>query len=1197
MSPHHTRRLLFNRKRQVHIRLEGLHPSNGKATCSTILVSRSGVNCLLVTSFYRHRGGELESPDLVIIGEDPFADEDDDPNAKPVRVLSDFAIYDPKHRNEMVLLSSIEEDDGVDRQFEAEGIVSPYYQNDEDEGQEDDDDIEDNSELKMVKLGAILRYTFDYTETDGKVYIETQFAWYILDAPVAEYEPLFQHFFKPRRISQMIITSALKSPRITYEEFLGRLIMKVDIFGATYQEKHLLDALSIIQDAVNECEEYEKLKDLPLIRHVLRKSSSSQPRLRRKNAPNTRGKPPPIKALMGNLDIALLDRENAVSTHVTPLIASLAQGLVSEDLVVVGVRPPPDNKTSKEKQKLAAHQRLCELILKAKGERKMVERIGQDSRYPTAVVINGETFRNGDFVVIPRSHDNYKGYYKPSDLLPDNIEDVDPTSTIADYFWFAQIVHCDMDPSPGHFHVQWLQHSTQTMLEELGHPQELFWNDICENVPLGAVIDKVKVHEISEPPENSDEYFVKFVYDINQATYTSIVPERRELVAFSLPPFNCTICRLLDQRDQEKSENKLRDEKGNTNGVAFRGEKYHFEDFVLYHAQQGPAHLGYIVDFRIINNRKLRSEVYLRRLGRISSLGNVLPDNVLKDERHVFLTDEKVTVPLQDLICVCNVFTKESFNSDSHLKSWLASFPSVNVKSWDQHKQVRPSDLEVCTPCTRSALEELKTLKRFLEDAECRPLKTLDIFGGVGAFSMGLGEGSGCLEVTDVVELAPSAVKTVMRNFPNVAVHNRCANEVLRYSIKEKLGQKPKPLRQHYDERIILPSLKTPDLIVAGVPCQTHSRLNRFKRAGDKKSNLILTALSFVDHLRPKLFYFENVPGFKEFTFDAVQSAPYTVKGGIPMGGLKFVIRALIDMGYQVRFGMLQAGHYGTPQRRHRFFLIAAVDGHPLPELPQPSHDFPDNYGLGIKLESSEEWIRPIRVANGTAPHPFVTIDDAISDLPRFDWKPPRSSLNGRSGIPQMICDPASKHCGYSGNVRYHHEVKTSYQEAARSKGTKNLQHFTRTFKPEKVKRVIAIPLSAGADYRSLPPDLLEWQISNPLSSVAKSNFRPGIYGRLDQNLFFPTTVTNMDTTAKQSHVLNPYCHRMVTVRELARSQGFPDHFVFEASDDGVVTMHRQIGNAVPIPVGVALGRELRKARFKEWLANRQNAIVVNIEE
>ena len=144
---------------------------------------------------------------------------------------------------------------------------------------------------------------------------------------------------------------------------------------------------------MKESEEYEKLKDSPLIRYVLRKSFSSRPRPRRKDAPCTRGKPPPIKALTGNLDIALLDRENAVSTHVTPLIASLAQGLVSEELVVVGVRPPPENKTLKENQKLAAHRRLCDLILKAKKERKMVERAGRDSRYPTTVDINGQIFQ------------------------------------------------------------------------------------------------------------------------------------------------------------------------------------------------------------------------------------------------------------------------------------------------------------------------------------------------------------------------------------------------------------------------------------------------------------------------------------------------------------------------------------------------------------------------------------------------------------------------------------------------------------------------------------------------------------------------------------------------------------------------------------------------------------------------------------
>lgn len=71
-----------------------------------------------------------------------------------------------------------------------------------------------------------------------------------------------------------------------------------------------------------------------------------------------------------------------------------------------------------------------------------------------------------------------------------------------------------------------------------------------------------------------------------------------------------------------------------------------------------------------------------------------------------------------------------------------------------------------------------------------------------------------------------------------------------------------------------------------------------YKKAGDIKSNLILTALSWVDYLKPKLVYFENVPGFLRFSFDAEQAGQHKVEGGIPMGGMKFIVRALIDLGY-----------------------------------------------------------------------------------------------------------------------------------------------------------------------------------------------------------------------------------------------------------------------------------------------------------
>ena len=72
-----------------------------------------------------------------------------------------------------------------------------------------------------------------------------------------------------------------------------------------------------------------------------------------------------------------------------------------------------------------------------------------------------------------------------------------------------------------------------------------------------------------------------------------------------------------------------------------------------------------------------------------------------------------------------------------------------------------------------------------------------------------------------------------------------------------------------------------------------------------------------------------------------------------------------------------------------------------------------------------------------------------------------------------------------------------------------------------------------------LPPDQFEWQFADPSSSIARAKYRPGddyayscslwdsykkvgVYGRLDKDGFFPTTVTNMDPTAKQCRVLHP---------------------------------------------------------------------------
>lgn len=70
-----------------------------------------------------------------------------------------------------------------------------------------------------------------------------------------------------------------------------------------------------------------------------------------------------------------------------------------------------------------------------------------------------------------------------------------------------------------------------------------------------------------------------------------------------------------------------------------------------------------------------------------------------------------------------------------------------------------------------------------------------------------------------------------------------------------------------------------------------------FKDVNDVKNNLVLNALSWVDAVRPKFAFFENVGGFLSHRLNATQAGVHRVEGGIEMGGLKIMVRALLDMG------------------------------------------------------------------------------------------------------------------------------------------------------------------------------------------------------------------------------------------------------------------------------------------------------------
>ncbi|KAJ7755004.1 hypothetical protein DFH07DRAFT_822537 [Mycena maculata] len=1124
------------------------------------------------------------------------AGEEIDPRLhKPVRVLQNFCVFDPSNRNELVTLDAVETLEEPQRQYAAAGIVLLLDEDDEDYGQEDGVDELEDTDGDQVHLDIMALSAFDYLKGDAPIYLETKFAFYELRGPSTSYKPYFLAFFAPRRVARSVMMrAAAADPMEDYNNF-----------WAWAKKKKLDEAMPYIREAHE-----NGLHRSPLIQELLDKTPVEElgPLRRIRFAPRPHL---PNTSFLGNPDLALLKPENQSATHVTPLIYELAKGYFEENIQVVGAPPIPPNKADMQIQKAKALRFLKESVSSLLSPKKA---------YPTATPqyrryghcsdearIGDEVYKAQDFVLIRRGHD--PAHEIPAPLLV-NIPD---DAVLADYFWFARIIYFKIDSQK--VHIQWLYHGSQMILAEMAHPQELFLSMHCQDLAIEFIAQKISVVYALEPPRRPEQFFLRSVYTELDASFTSLDEQEMNRVVGNLPPDNCLPCSRSEQHNSNAESTFVEEDSRGIAGVSYQGHKYHVSEFFLYQNENdGPALIGHLE--RVQLERRGGTVILFRKVGRVAvdlkGLGTEIENN-LYPERHLFLTEETSAIPIEQLIRPVQVFAWSFFKDVAEVKTWVDyspynyyctyRLPSLTteppIQSWARRVEVLSSSHKVCEfrSCRSDLYRGEFREDEFQAEQQGQGYQCLDLFGGTGAFSLGAAEGSrGCLKPTHVVEITPSAARTAQQN-SDAVTYCQDANVVLRYFIKSAARHDLEVPKQLFDNKTPLPPPIEPGkmrAIFAGLPCQSHSRLNMYRKADDQKSNLILTAASYVDFFRPDFFFLENVPGFLRYNLLAEQASRYRVEGGIEMGGLKLLLRALLDMKYQVRFFLLQAGNYGAPQSRIRFFLVAARHGLPLPDMPQPTHDFEVVNQLRIKFPFQREAVGTLRTTRGTMAHPSVSVEDAIGDLPPFDWKHPdpknadaalRKVLKRRKddGIPVFDCDREKAHCGYEDVFEYKHAPRTSYQREAREHPTENIQHFTRCFLPKTVERVITIPLKPGADFRSLPDHLGEWQFNSPLSAVGRNRYRGGLYGRLDNNGYFPTTVTNMHPTAKQSKVLHPDCLRMVTVRELARSQGFPDWFVFVSRNDNVVTLHRQIGNAVPWQVSRALGRELRTALFKKW--------------
>uniref|UniRef100_A0A8B9THB8 DNA (cytosine-5)-methyltransferase n=1 Tax=Anas platyrhynchos TaxID=8839 RepID=A0A8B9THB8_ANAPL len=468
-------------------------------------------------------------------------------------------------------------------------------------------------------------------------------------------------------------------------------------------------------------------------------------------------------------------------------------------------------------------------------------------------------------------------------------------------------------------------------------------------------------------------------------------------------------------------------------------------------------------------------------------------------------------------------------------------------------------------------------------------LRTLDVFSGCGGLSEGFHQ-AGVSETLWAIEMWEPAAQAFRLNNPGTTVFTEDCNVLLKLVMS---GEKTNSLGQK------LPQKGDVEMLCGGPPCQGFSGMNRFNsRTYSKfKNSLVVSFLSYCDYYRPRFFLLENVRNFVSFKRSMV---------------LKLTLRCLVRMGYQCTFGVLQAGQYGVAQTRRRAIVLAAAPGEKLPMFPEPLHVFaPRACQLSVVVDDKKFVSNITRTYSG--PFRTITVRDTMSDLPEI--------RNGASAL----------------EISYNGEPQSWFQRQIRGSQYQPIlrDHICKDMSALVAARMRHIPLAPGSDWRDLPN--IEVRLSdgtttrklrythhekkNGRSSSGalrgvcscaegkpcdpadrqfntlipwclphtgnRHNHWAGLYGRLEWDGFFSTTVTNPEPMGKQGRVLHPEQHRVVSVRECARSQGFPDTYRLFGN---ILDKHRQVGNAVPPPLAKAIGLEIKScvlAKLREDTAGR----------
>uniref|UniRef100_A0A0E0QVJ3 DNA (cytosine-5-)-methyltransferase n=1 Tax=Oryza rufipogon TaxID=4529 RepID=A0A0E0QVJ3_ORYRU len=364
----------------------------------------------------------------------------------------------------------------------------------------------------------------------------------------------------------------------------------------------------------------------------------------------------------------------------------------------------------------------------------------------------------------------------------------------------------------------------------------------------------------------------------------------------------------------------------------------------------------------------------------------------------------------------------------------------------------------------------------------------------------------------------------------------------------ENLRDCPLKIKEFVQEgyrRKILPLPGDVDVICGGPPCQGISGFNRFRNRKeplkDEKNKQMVTFMDIVAYLKPKYVLMENVVDILKFADGYLG---------------RYALSRLVAMKYQARLGMMVAGCYGLPQFRMRVFLWGALPTMVLPKYPLPTHNV---------------------VVRGGAPNAFSVNNHQPNEVMEYGSSP-------KTEFQRYI------------RLSRKEMLDSSFEGKDGPDLGKLLDHQPLKLNKDDHERVQQIPVKKGANFRDLKGvrvganNIVEWDPDVPrvylssgkplvpdyaMSFIKGRSLKP--FGRLWWDETVPTVVTRAEP--HNQIILHPNQARVLTVRENARLQGFPDYYKMFGP---IKEKYIQVGNAVAVPVARALGYSLGLAYQRE---------------